>query len=208
MTILATAALAVVSAYYYSRIDQFVGYTFLERSVLFSAVTFSAVTLLAVVFILARSFRCFFGVLALLFPVLQVRFLLEIPEIERRLHWRVKGKHLAERILDLEQDGEEVVMMKQYYADLPFYLGRRVLHLHIHRERRFEDPEKYDRLVLFGDAEKRLLQSNTRTFFVAPEDEYRRVSAEYPDNSYFIGEIKGHVLFSNQSVDLNAGNGD
>ncbi len=208
MTILVIAALAVVSICYYFRIPEYAGYAFLQRPILLSAVLLSAITLLAAGLVLMRRFRCLFGVQALLFPILLVVFLFEIPEVEKRFHWRVKGKHMAEKILELREDGDEVVMMKQYYADLPFYLRRRVLHLHVHRERRFEDAKTYDRLVLFGDAERKLLESETRTFFVAPEREYRRVNAEYPDNSYFIKEIKGHVLFSNQALDLTAGSDD
>ncbi len=209
MTALAAAALAVTSAYYYIHIAGDIRYAFLQNSVLILVFILGIVSLLTVIFLLMRKSCYVFVTLALLFPALALVFLHKVPEIEERFHWRVKGKHLAEKILEMKQDSDEVVMMKQYYADLPFYLRRPVLHLHIHREKRFEDSERYNELVLFGDAaEKELIESKTRTFFVAPKPEYQRVISLYPDDAHFILEVKGHVLFCNEKVDLDAGSSE
>ena len=177
-------------------------YSFLRGTIIAYAVILLAAVLVLLVLSILRKTEYVVGVLALLSTVFFVLFLHRIPDIEKRMHWRVKGKHFAEEVLRLEREGDDVVMMKQYYADLPFYLKRRVLHLHVHREKRFEDPAVYQKLVMFGyDAEERLLQSEVRTFFVAPKAEYERVSFRYPDNSHFIMEVKGHVLFCNLPLD-------
>lgn len=115
-------------------------YSFLQNSIIFTCVILGVACLLTILFHIIGNSRALIATLALIFPIIYLVILHEIPEMENRLHWRVKGKHLAGKILELQKEGDEVVMVKQYYADLPFYLKRPVLHLHVNREGRFEEP--------------------------------------------------------------------
>lgn len=175
-------------------------YSFLQNSIIIITVILGLACLFAILFHLINKPGAVIITLTLIFPVIYLIILHEIPEIENRLHWRVKGKHLAEKILELQKDGDEVVMVKQYYADLPFYLKRQVLHLHVNREKKFENPEIYDKYVLFGDEnEKRLINSENRIFFVAPKPEYERMKKEHPYDLHFVDEVNNHILFVNKS---------
>ena len=195
---------ALIAGYYASIcsvFEKYGQYYFLQNSIIFLSVIFGLACLLSILFHTIGNLSAFIATLALIFPIIYLVILHEIPEMENRLHWRVKGKHLAEKIIELQQNSDEVVMVKQYYADLPFYLARPVLHLHVHREKQFEDPATYDRLVFFGDAEESLLLSDRRIFFVAPKSEYDRIESAYPENAHFLTEVNKHILFINKPLE-------
>jgi hypothetical protein len=210
LSIVTIAALAGGLFYYRGYAGRHAIYQFLAPTILAAAVILSVLCVAALASLVLRRPGWLAAVMAMVFPGLLVLFLHVVPEIEQHLHWRVKGKHLAETILEVEEPGDTIVMVKQYYPDIPFYLRRPVPRLHVGTPGDFpfkEHDPGYGELVLFGDeAEKALMTSEKRFLLVAPKREYERMQAVYPDALHLVEEVNRHVLFFNRPVQSNTGN--
>ncbi len=156
--------LAVGGLVFISFLPQFVAGIPKHAIVLITAVLLSAAA--ANVWIMKKKkTEWIFRTQVAILVVLALTVFHELPSLEYK-----NSRTVAHKILEIKKPGEKVILWRNYFASLPFYLQERVVTVGIEMETTFEPPENVKGWVFKDIAEiEALFKSPDRVFVVTAE---------------------------------------
>lgn len=108
-------------------------------------------------------------------------------------------KDFAMKIMELKKPGDKVVMWRNYYSSLPFYLKERIITMATYMEPEFDNPESYKDWV-FDDpaAINPVFEGPSRVFVLTNEKMFQHIPEFTKAPVYILMRQRKLVLFSNR----------